>query len=161
MILILLGTIKIEFPRLLNEVDFLIESGFIKEEVIAQIGHTKYTKNNIKTIDFCSQDEIDMMIDKSSLVISHAGTGSALSVLQKNKKLILCPRYSYLKEHVDDHQVELAEVFEKNNWCKSYYNNSNLLQIINDTEKKDFMKFKSNSELFIRNLDKLINNYIK
>lgn len=161
MIFILLGTINVEFPRILQEVDLLIEKGFIKEEVVAQIGYTKYLKKNIKTIDFCSQDEVDDLINQSKFVISHAGTGSALSVLQKNKKLILCPRYSDLGEHVDDHQLELAEAFEKNNWSTSYYKDSNLEEVINNTKNINLEQFNSNNKIFVKKLDILISNYLK
>ena len=59
MILIMLGTQNNSFHRILEEVDRLIDSNIIKEEVIAQTGYTKYKSRNIKTIDFMPNEELE------------------------------------------------------------------------------------------------------
>ena len=86
MILILLGTIKLEFPRILNQVEHLIEKLGLQNKVIAQIGHTNYSGRRIKTLKFCSQSKLDHLISQSDIVITHAGTGSIMSSLQQKKK---------------------------------------------------------------------------
>ena len=48
MILVLLGTQDKQFPRLLKEIDRLIEKKVIKDKVIAQVGITKYNSNNME-----------------------------------------------------------------------------------------------------------------
>ena len=42
MIFITLGSQKFQFNRLLKEIDRLIETGVIKDEVFAQIGYSDY-----------------------------------------------------------------------------------------------------------------------
>ena len=56
MILILLGTQDKPFNRLLEAVDKAINDGYIKEEVIAQIGFTKYKSKNIKTFELIPKE---------------------------------------------------------------------------------------------------------
>ena len=52
MVFVTLGKQDKEFPRLLEEVEKLIDKGVINGEVVAQIGSTSYSSNKIKTIDY-------------------------------------------------------------------------------------------------------------
>ena len=65
MILVLLGTQDKQFDRLLKEVSDLKEQGKIKEEVVAQIGCSKFRSKYIKAFDFVSKDEINDLIKDS------------------------------------------------------------------------------------------------
>ena len=87
MILILLGTQDKPFNRLLEAVDKAINDGYIKEEVIAQIGFTKYKSKNIKTFELIPKEEYENIIGRADLIITHAGVGSILTGLNKNKKV--------------------------------------------------------------------------
>ena len=107
MTLVTLGTQHQEFTRLLD----YIEKSDLKGEIIVQAGYTKYESKRMKIFDFISYDEMEKYIDKSDLVITHAGTGSIVMPLKKDKKVIACARLSKFGEHVDDHQVELVDVF--------------------------------------------------
>lgn len=158
MIFALFGSTRLEFPRLLLVLEDLFNKKIIKEDIIAQTGHTKYNGSNIKTIPFMSEQEMLKMINDSSIVISHAGTGSAISVLEKNKKLILFPRYSKLNEHVDNHQLELARVFYEKNLCNACFIDDDPLIKIMETIKHDYQKFESNTPNFLKKIEKLINN---
>lgn len=161
MILILLGTIKYSFKRILNELEILKTSGLLNEEIVAQIGHTKFKSTAINTFDFKSKQEIDKLILKANIVISHSGTGSAISVLRLNTKLILAPRYSDLKEHSDNHQLDLAQKFKDLNYCSVYFKNDNLLDVINKTYSNNFLEYKSNSLKSIVFVDELIKDTLK
>ena len=109
MILVLLGTQDKQFDRLLKEVSDLKEQGKIKEEVVAQIGCSKFRSKYIKAFDFVSKDEINDLIDKASLVIAHGGVGIITECLNKNKKVIVAPRLAKYKEHTNDHQLEITK----------------------------------------------------
>ena len=98
MILILLGTQDKPFTRLLETVDKAIKKGDIKEEVIAQIGFTKYSSENIKTFDLIPKDEYEKIISEADLIITHAGVGSILTGLKKNKKVIAAAIFAELPE---------------------------------------------------------------
>lgn len=55
-----------------------------------------------------SRDLFDAMRD-ADVVITHAGVGSALASLEAGKLPILVPRRSRFREHVDDHQTQIAD----------------------------------------------------
>lgn len=119
MIFVMLGTQKQGFNRLLEEVE---NCDILKdEEIIAQIGHTKYTSNNIKTIDFIESEELKNYVAKAEFVITHGGVGSIFSALLKNKKVIAMPRLKKYGEHVDDHQIEICKKLSSMNYIV-YFN---------------------------------------
>ena len=77
MILVMLGTQDNSFERLLKEIEHLIETGIIQEEVIVQAGNTKFESNKMKIIDFVSQKELKEYIKKASYIITHGEIGRA------------------------------------------------------------------------------------
>ena len=76
MILVMLGTQNNSFHRLLEEIDNLIEKGIIKEEVVVQAGHTKYESRNMKIFSLVPLEELEKLIEKADLIITHGGVGS-------------------------------------------------------------------------------------
>lgn len=113
MILVLLGTHELPFTRLLNEIERLKREGIINDEVFVQNGNTKFQSELLTLKSFVSYDEMDQLVEQADLIITHAGTGSIISGLKKNKIIIAVPRLAKYNEHNDDHQLELAEVFEE------------------------------------------------
>ena len=117
MILVLLGTQNNSFHRLLEQIEKNIDNGNIKEEVVVQAGYTKYEpktrKKKMKIFDTIPKKELDKLIEKANLVISHGGVGSMVTANQKGKKVIAVPRYKKYNEHVNDHQIETIRIFEK------------------------------------------------
>jgi UDP-N-acetylglucosamine transferase subunit ALG13 len=61
-------------------------------------------------VDFASSAQMQRWTQQAQLVISHAGVGNVKSANQYGKMPILVPRVSALKEHIDNHQIELAEM---------------------------------------------------
>ena len=116
MILVMLGTQNNSFHRLLEKIDELIEKGIIKEEVIVQAGYTKYESNKMKLIDFTSREELEKLEQKANFIITHGGVGSIITSLEKGKKVIAVPRLHEYGEHVNDHQKEIIEKFNKSGY---------------------------------------------
>ena len=113
MILVLLGTQNNSFERLLKKIDNLIENKIINDKVIAQVGYTKYSTNNIEMVDFISKEKLEKYVEESDFIITHGGVGSILLSLEKGKKVIAIPRLHKYKEHINDHQKEIIEVFNE------------------------------------------------
>lgn len=113
MIFVSLGTQKFQLNRLLIEIDDLIKSGFIKEEVFAQIGNSTYIPLNYKYKKFLTQEEFETCIHKCKLFITHGGVGSICAGLKENKTTIVFPRLCKYNEHVDDHQLEISKKYEE------------------------------------------------
>ena len=153
MTLVTLGTQHQEFTRLLD----YIEKSDLKGEIIVQAGYTKYESKRMKIFDFISYDEMEKYIDKSDLVITHAGTGSIVMPLKKDKKVIACARLSKFGEHVDDHQVELVDVFYSEGYILKIDEDTSLNEVLKNIKDFKPKKFVSNTKKFIEILEQEIN----
>lgn len=146
MILVTLGTQKQSFTRLLD----MVENSKIKDEIIVQAGHTKYESKKMKVFDFIDYEEMDELINKADIIITHGGTGSIVTPLKKNKKVIACPRLKKYGEHVDDHQVQIVDTFDDVGYILKLEEESNLDELIEKIKREKMIKFKSNSKNFIK-----------
>ena len=115
MIFVMLGTQNNSFQRLLEEVDKLISKNIIKEEVVVQAGYTQYQPKceKMKIIDFMPREELDAYEQNANYIITHGGVGSIITSLEKGKKVIAVPRLHQYGEHVNNHQTEIVEKFNK------------------------------------------------
>lgn len=112
LILVCVGASEYPFDRLLKMVDELCEEGVIDgENVLGQIANAKYIPQHYKSFRLCSREEFQEYTNKADIVITHAGTGSVIPPLKLGKKVIVVPRREKYKEHLDDHQLELMQVF--------------------------------------------------
>ncbi len=110
MIFVTIGT-QLPFDRLIKIIDELAPQ--LHEEVVAQVYQCGFTPQNIKTVDFLAPDEFNTLFDKARLIISHAGMGTILSALQKDKPIIVFPRIAALGEHRNEHQLATAHKFKE------------------------------------------------
>ena len=121
MILVMLGTQNNSFHRLLEEIDRLIDSGVINEKVIVQAGYTKYNSKNMRIFSLIPQEELEKYQDKADLIITHGGVGSIISSIKRKKKVIAVPRLHKYGEHVNDHQKQIVESFDKKGYIIGCY----------------------------------------
>ena len=152
MILVTLGTQKQQFTRLLE----YIEKSNIKDEIIVQAGFTKFESKKMKIFDFIDYDEMNKYIDEADLIITHAGTGSIVSALKKNKKVIACARLSKYQEHVDNHQEEILDVFYEEGYILKMDEELKLDNVYNEIKSFNPRKFISNTDNFIKLLEREI-----
>lgn len=155
MILVLLGTQDKSFHRLLEQIDKSINKGTIKEEVIVQAGYTKYESPNMKIFDFVSKEELEEYVKESSFVITHAGVGSILDGIRKEKKMIVAARLKKYKEHTNDHQLQILKEFANQKYILPLYDLSCLDKTIAKLDKFKVKKFKSGNQMI-----DLITDYI-
>ena len=113
MILVLLGTQNNSFHRLLEKMDELIEKKVIDEKVLVQSGYTKYESKNMRVFDIIPQEELERNQEQADLIITHGGVGSIISSIKKEKKVIAVPRLHKYHEHVNDHQKQIVEAFDR------------------------------------------------
>lgn len=137
MIFIALGTQKFQLNRLLMEIDQLIEEKKINDEVYAQIGHSIYKPNNFQVVDFLSPKDYEDNINKCSVFITHGGVGSITSAMSKDKKIIVYPRLEKFNEHIDDHQLQIANKYKELGLVTVA---NNKLELINALETIDSIK---------------------
>lgn len=141
MIFLTLGTQKFQFNRLLKYVDELIENGDIKEEVFAQIGNSSYIPKNFKYVKFLNSSEFNNYILNCSFFITHGGVGSIQQALLNKKKTLVCPRVKKYHEHVDNHQEQLVNKYEKLGYIKSFNSKEELKDLINNISNLKFNYF--------------------
>ena len=144
MILVLLGTQNNSFHRLLEEIDKLVEKGIIKEEILVQAGHTKYESKNMKIFDLIPSEELEKYQEQADLIITHGGVGSIVGSIKKGKKVIAVPRLHKYHEHVNDHQKQIVETYEKKGYIIGIQNVEDLENAI--LRAKDFIPKKYESE---------------
>lgn len=109
MIYITLGTQGSDFSRCLKMVEQLLEEKRIKDEVIAQVGSSKYRPQGVKCFEFVSETDYQKYIRDADVIITHAGSGALFSCIKKGKKTIAVARLSKYHEMVNDHQKELVQ----------------------------------------------------
>lgn len=158
MIFITLGSQKFQFNRLLREIDNLIEKNLIKEEVFAQIGYSDYKPKNFKFKEFLNRDEFKEVMKKCDKVITHGGTGAIINAIKEGKKIIAVPRLKEFGEHVDNHQQQIINEFEKMKFILSVNEIDKLKDVL---EKINFFKpklYKSNTKRIINSIQDFIIN---
>ena len=158
MILVMLGTQNNSFHRLLEKIDDLINKRIINDEVVVQAGYTKYESNNMKIFSLISQEELEELIEKADLVITHGGVGSIISSLKKGKKVIAVPRLHEYQEHVNNHQKEIIETFNKKGYIIGIQDVNQLEEAIE--KSKDFIpeKYQSNNKKMLNIIENFIDN---
>lgn len=109
MIFASLGTMDMDFSRMAEAVDNLAEK--IEEEVIVQTGHTDYAYKCAHAFKFCTKGEMQSYIDKASLLILQGGWGAISEAMEKNKRIVVIPRYDKL-EHIHD-QFQLVRKLDE------------------------------------------------
>lgn len=109
MIFVTVGTQPNGFLRCLKEVESLIETYHIEEEVVAQIGNTDFKTDKFKTITFTGENEFKEYIAKATIVITHAGSGAIFNSIKAGKKVIAMARLHDFNEMADNHQTELVK----------------------------------------------------
>jgi UDP-N-acetylglucosamine transferase subunit ALG13 len=113
MIFVVLGTWEMPFARPLAEIERATANGALDEPVIVQCGKTAYESPRMTLVPFFDTQALEAMYDRASLIISQAGIGSIMTGLRKHKKVIAIARRRMYDEHIDDHQLEILDVFSK------------------------------------------------
>ena len=159
MILVTLGTQDKKFYRLLEALEDKINQHLIKDEVIVQAGcSSDFKSKSMKIFDLIPMDEFDDLIKKCDILITHGGVGSIITGLKNNKKVIAAARLSKYNEHVNDHQLQIIDNFEKEGYILKLDNFNDIDKLIEQTTKFKPKKFKSNTSNMIDLVDKEINN---
>ena len=158
MILVMLGTQNNSFHRLLEEIDKLINDGQIKEEVVVQAGYTKYESANMKIFDFISSEELEKLEQKASCIITHGGVGSIIGSIEKDKKVIAVPRLKQYGEHVNDHQLDIVQSFDKLGYIIGITDVSQLGDALQQIETFEPKKYIQNTGKIISIVQDFIDN---
>ena len=190
MIFVSLGTQDKPFNRIIDYILKLKEEIKELEdiEIVFQIGQTKLSedekskidkinekqvklevkdkekdknKNDITVFNMIKPNVMEEYITMSNIVITHAGVGTIMECINKNKEIIVLPRKEEYGEHVNNHQEEIAYEMEKKGLLKkvdTYEQLKNsVIEIIKNNEGKIKKNYISNNEKF----NDMLINYLK
>ncbi len=148
MIFVTVGTHEQPFNRLIKEVDHLVETGVIKDDVFIQTGYSTYEPQFCKWSSLISFDKMNELMETSDIIITHGGPATFMSAIANGKKPIVVPRQEKYDEHVNDHQVDFAQqVKERYNSIEVVTEISELGNYLNQDLKIDGNE-SSNNKLF-------------
>jgi UDP-N-acetylglucosamine transferase subunit ALG13 len=107
-----LGTIeKYRFDGLIEAV---LASGLADDTTVWQIGCNARSDLPGTVIDQVPSAEFDALARAADVVISHAGVGCIMRMFELGIFPLVAPRRAQSKEHVDDHQLEIAGHVRRN-----------------------------------------------
>lgn len=103
---VVLGTMPAyRFDRLVERLQQLLGPSV---EVLWQTGATDVSHLGIDGRPWVPHAELFAAMREADLVVAHAGVGTALDALESGHVPVLVPRRAQYREHVDDHQLQIA-----------------------------------------------------
>ncbi|MEV8370934.1 glycosyltransferase [Microbacterium sp. NPDC064584] len=108
-IFVTLGTIR--GYRFDSVIDALLATGLANEDTVWQLGETN--RSDVlpgQVYDYMAPDEFARHASEADVVITHAGVGTLVELLALGIYPIQAVRRASRGEHVDDHQLEIAEL---------------------------------------------------
>ena len=109
MILVTVGTEQFPFNRLMHWMETILECSVINEDVVIQSGSCTVVPQGATVHSILPENQFKDLVKSARVVISHCGEGSYLLLCQMQVPFILVPRSSAFGEHVDNHQLEMAD----------------------------------------------------
>ena len=133
MIFVTVGTAH--FDPLIEMVDQLVETGEIKDTVVAQTGRGSYIPKNFKSFRFMKS--LKQAYEKASVVISTGGAGTIIECTKQGLRLIVVENTSLM----EGHQSQLIGEMSRRGhllWCR---NLGDLANCINEALSREFEPF--------------------
>ncbi len=114
MIYVTVGTMFMDFPRLIGAMDAIARTS--DEEVVIQTGMGPTTPQFAQHFDFKDRAEVREIQDRARVIVCHGGIGAVHDALAARRPFVVVPRLKRLGEHMNDHQLELARAVEARGW---------------------------------------------
>ncbi len=102
------------FDRLVDSVIAQKRAGHLPETLIIQKGDGKAADPglaDVTVVETLRFDDIQDILSRASIVITHGGTGSLVTALRAGCRVIAMPRSFERGEHYDNHQFEITSAF--------------------------------------------------
>ena len=152
-IYVTLGTQKFPFDRLLKKIDYLCEKEIINSrEMIVQCAYHDYNPKHFKIIELIDINKVVDIIQNSDLIITHAGTGSIVQAIKFKKRVIIVPRNKDYGEHIDNHQIEIANVLSEKGNATIVNEIDDLDYYIENLEKVNNIDYKLDNKDFLESI---------
>lgn len=107
MIFVTVGMHHQGFDRLIAAMDDVAAN--TDERIVMQIGSASYEPARAEWFRFADGAKVDSLIASARVVVAHAGAGTIIGAFRHQRPLVVVPRRFEHGEHVDDHQIDLAQ----------------------------------------------------
>lgn len=131
MIFATVGTHHDGFPRMLDALEAL---GSV--ELVVQHGYGRPPTNASSAAPFLSFPEMAKNFAAADVVVTHAGVGSILMAVKSGHVPVVMPRLKRRGEHVDDHQLELAERMAARGLVRVAWEGDGLAELVRDVPRR-------------------------
>ena len=85
-----------------------------------------YQSKHIETVQFMDPDAFREKIRAADGIVAHAGMGTIIESLEREKPILVFPRLAALGEHRNDHQIATAKQFERSGRILAAYSSDEL-----------------------------------
>lgn len=116
MIYVTLGTMFLGFERLVEAADAIADG--TGEQVILQLGNATRYPAHCEWFEFLPREECLDIQRHARVIVGHAGIGTVIDALSVQRPFVVMPRLKRFNEHMNDHQLEIAEAVERRGWGK-------------------------------------------
>lgn len=151
-----LGTQKFPFNRLIVALNALVENDIYHPNEIMMQSSIYEVTPIFKHCTLIPNEEFNDYIKQSEVIITHSGVNSIISCMKLHKPLIIVPRMKCFGEHVDDHQVEIAELMKHKFNVLVVKDMKDLQQSINIVKKHTYKDWISHSNTLISSIKDII-----
>jgi beta-1,4-N-acetylglucosaminyltransferase len=157
MILVTVGLHNQGFDRLIRAADELSQQ--IDEKMYIQYGSSNYVPLHTECSRWTTSLQMKQLTEDARIVITHAASGTVILALNLAKPLIVVPRTRRFREHIDDHQLQLAAALSESNQAVSVANPTPaaLKQAIDQCV--DLKPAYPSNHSLIRSLERLLNQW--
>jgi len=148
------------YPRLENAIVELKRAGNIPENVVLQVGCNTNHHEPVEGLQIVADvpfGELQDLLDRADLVVCHAGTGSILTALAKNCAVVAMPRSIKMGDHYDNHQEEIATVFEGRGLIQTAEDAASLVDALTRARKAPRHQARMNHQRLMAFLDAQFN----
>lgn len=141
-----LGTQKFQFSRLVIGLNKLVEekkyapSEILMQSSLYEVQPLFQHKILISLADF------EHCIRQAEVVVTHSGVNTIITCMKMNKPLVIVPRLKEFGEHVDNHQLEIAELMEVKFKVLVIRNMDELSNAIEQAKSHKYLPWISNSD---------------
>lgn len=104
-------------------------------EVTIQLADGNFLPKNHRY--FRLTDNISKYFDDADIIIAHAGAGTVFQLLEENKKVVVVPN----NERLDDHQLDLAQYVEENQFACVCYDLCNIRTSIVEASSINYQSY--------------------
>ncbi|MEM3374576.1 MAG: PssD/Cps14F family polysaccharide biosynthesis glycosyltransferase [Candidatus Woesearchaeota archaeon] len=151
-IFLTVGTSNKPFDRLIKLVDEMALKELKDYKIFGQIGASKYLPKNFNYEKYLTTKEMEENYKNSEIVICHAGTGSIINALNYGCKVYVMPRLKKYGENVDDHQLEIAEEFERINYISTFTDKDEFFKKMKTEKKIEEQKKNFNYNILLKEI---------